>query len=169
MFSTRYTFIVTAGLAILVGGAILSPAGLEAPARGQAAAQPVRTDAQKLQGAWRIVEMEFDGQKVAKEELAQFKLVFKGEEVTYHGRLVSRGNELSYAPGVSTFSFKLGTSQKLKTIDITLENDRRNVGIYSLEDDTLKLCVSYVNERPAEFSSKGKTGVEYSVLKREPQ
>ena len=95
----------------------------------------------KLEGTWHVLSLEVDGMKIPKETIKESKLIIKGKEFT--------------------MKEKIATYKGTFSIDTSL-------GIYELDGDDLKLCLSVTTkERPTEFSAKPKSGHGFEVLKRE--
>jgi uncharacterized protein (TIGR03067 family) len=115
-------------------------------------------DMKKLQGTWKLIHDERDGEK-------------KSEEVTREDPpWVFKADKLIIGAGASTY--RLDAAKKPKTIDVTPDDaEARKVvktllGIYSIESDTLKIALS-MKERPKEFATKKGSGVVLVILKRE--
>jgi uncharacterized protein (TIGR03067 family) len=68
-------------------------------------------------------------------------------------------------------NFTLDPSKKPKAIDVTpltgKDSGRALLGIYSIEGDTLKICVATGRRTPRPTKFKGGDGVVFLVLKRE--
>jgi uncharacterized protein (TIGR03067 family) len=128
----------------------------DAPQQGDA-----HKDAEKLQGTWKVVSMEKDGKQAPDEVIREQKpWVIKGDKII---------TDEKAKDGTSTY--KLDPSKKPKAIDISHpESDVKSTpGIYALEGDTLKLCLSYPanKDRPTEFAAKKGSKVLLIVFKRE--
>lgn len=100
-------------------------------------------DAAKLQGAWTLVALETGGKPLPDEPVKAVKLrmTFKDGKVT-----TQSGGESKEG------AYKLDSAKKPKEIDVTF-GTKTSKGIYQLDGDTLKLCVSD-SERPTEFTTK---------------
>jgi uncharacterized protein (TIGR03067 family) len=107
-----------------------------------------KKDKEKLAGKWTIVSVTHDGKEddKAKEEGTA---TFEGDELTIHlGGKDHKG------------TFKIDPDKKPKEIDITPgdgpEKDKVLQGIYSLDKDELKICITHdsAGSRPTELESK---------------
>ena len=125
-----------------------------------------RSDADQLQGEWKLVYQEMDGKKLPDEKQAEM----------FHGTMDFAGDRSHYSvelPGFDfRFSYKLHPDQHPKGIDLTLTETRDGkgegqtmLGIYRLKEGTLEICHSRTN-RPTDFTAgKGSHHV-LIVLKR---
>jgi uncharacterized protein (TIGR03067 family) len=141
----------TAGLLLLVIAA--SAAGRDDP-KGQTA-----KDAEALKGKWEIVSSEFEGKPA-------------GDAYKPGTLIVIEGDDLYFTDGFSQSSkakFKLDATAKPKSIDVGVGKDKEKPakGIYSLDKDALKLCLSLEGERPKEFKTKAGDKTNLFVLKRQ--
>ncbi|MFL5342374.1 MAG: protein kinase domain-containing protein [Gemmataceae bacterium] len=116
------------------------------PPRARPAA--ARPDHELIQGKWQAISGERDGGIVLKpEELKEMTMTFAGETATVT------------QPGARhSGTFTLDQTKKPKQITVTADESekfRGNFGIYSLEGDTLKICMSDARMgRPTEFKSR---------------
>jgi uncharacterized protein (TIGR03067 family) len=99
-----------------------------------------------LQGVWRLIGFEVDGQEAFLQEHKQLRWVIKGDKVFYGGDELAR---LTLDPATTP-----------RCLDLALVKSRRvQEGIYQLDNDRLKICVGVmaegVKERPASFDNKG--------------
>lgn len=119
-------------------------------------AEDKKRDEEKIVGTWAMVSGEKGGEAAPENFVKSFRLTFKGE-----GKLTanSKGN---HAEG----TFKLDAAKKPSQLDISLEG-KSITGIYELDGDTLKLCVTEGGERPGEFKSPQGSKVMVMVLKRQ--
>jgi uncharacterized protein (TIGR03067 family) len=109
----------------------------------------LKKDRKQIEGTWRVVALEFDGNK-SNEDDAKKLTVVNGSDGTWSLR--SEGNEIS--KGISTFD----PTKKPKTIDFTPTEGggqgNQHLGIYELGEKTRKLCFAPPGkERPREFTS----------------
>lgn len=102
-------------------------------------------DKAKLQGTWNIVGFEQDGKP--SNDVKVKSLTFQGDKVT-----VSPDDPPN--PG----TFKLDATQKLPTIDITVDDGKLTLKmLYQLDGDTLKLygAKSEKGDRPKSYEEAG--------------
>jgi uncharacterized protein (TIGR03067 family) len=110
-----------------------------------------------LQGGWKLESLESEG-KPADLLDTSFWWYIKGDKVLYAGKELAT---LTVDPGTSP-----------KCFDLSFLDPKRHLeGIYTLEDDTLKICVNTAaegaKERPGEFSTKDKPGIRILTFKRD--
>ena len=123
--------------------------------------EPLDMEYVKLEGTWRVVSLEIEGMKIPEETVKDSRLIIKGKEFTMKEKIATyRGN------------FIIDPSKKPKTIDMKFtegpEKGNTSLGIYQLEGDDLKLCLTITaKDRPTEFAAKPKNGHGFEVLKRE--
>ena len=119
-----------------------------------------KKDQDAIQGAWKVESIERGGQKSTPPGVV---LVMKGENY------VVKENDQESEEG----TFKLDSEKKPKTIDfkITKGNDKgkNQVGIYSIEGDTVRICVALPgqDDRPKEIAAKEGTDHIVFVMKRD--
>ncbi len=109
----------------------------------------IKQDRKRIEGTWRIIALEINGNK-ADEADAKKLTVVNGPDGTWSLR--SEGQEIS--KGTS----EIDPAQKPKTIYFTATDGGGKVnryhGIYELGKDTRKLCFAPAGkERPTEFAS----------------
>ncbi|HEV2948380.1 MAG TPA: TIGR03067 domain-containing protein [Gemmataceae bacterium] len=127
----------------------------------------VKTETNKLQGTWRVVEAERDGVKAPGDETKKITLVIKGDKLT------AKRTENAGKPEEKNYemSFTLDPTKNPKWIDVTYTDGERkgesSLGIYELKDDSLKICMSRGTTRPMEFETKMESQRHMMVLKRE--
>jgi uncharacterized protein (TIGR03067 family) len=114
--------------------------------------EAVKKELARMQGVWKTVSVEINGQAVPEEE-------FKDDRLTIRdGAFVLRAGKSSTA-GTLT----LDPTKQPRTIDTetVLGKDKgiKSLGIYQLEGNTLKVCyVVHPNPRPTEFKTMPKSG-----------
>jgi RNA polymerase sigma factor (sigma-70 family) len=123
----------------------------------------MKTDVEKLQGTWIVATLEVEGAKVEANLFKGAKIVIKGDAFT----TISMG---------ATYkgTFKIDATSKPKKIDLMFtegpEKGNTSLGIYELDGDTWKLCLTIANkDRPKEFATKPGSGLGLETLKRETQ
>ena len=109
----------------------------------------VKKDQKQIEGRWRVVALEVNGNKSTEED-AKKLTVINGSDGTWS--LCSEGKEM--LKGTST----IYPTQKPKIIDFTpTEGDQKgqvHLGIYIMGEKTRKLCFAPPGKaRPTEFSS----------------
>jgi uncharacterized protein (TIGR03067 family) len=135
---------------------ILTVAVLMLTAVRPASAEP-KKELAELQGAWKLVSVETDGKSAeARDDFARW--VIKDNKVRYGGEVLA---ELAADPTTTP-----------KCLDLTFVNPKRTFeGVYSLDGDTMKICVNRttegVRERPLGFATKGKENLRVLVFKRD--
>ena len=114
-----------------------------------------KSDQDKIQGKWKI-ESGMRGGKAIPDERKNVTIEFTKDKMKG-----TEGEKQAFE-----MTYKLDPSKKPKAIDVDIM-DKKGLGIYSLEGDTLKICHSEVGEeRPTEFESKEGSNVTLVVLKR---
>jgi FkbM family methyltransferase len=109
----------------------------------------IKKDRKQIEGTWRVVALEVNGNKVLEEDAKKLTVV-NGADGTWS--LLSEGTEIS--KGTST----IDPTKKPKTIDFTPTDGeakgKLHLGIYELREKTRKLCFAPSGkDRPAEFAS----------------
>jgi uncharacterized protein (TIGR03067 family) len=140
-------------LSVLMATALIASASpqADAPKKGK----------DRIQGSWKIVMMEANGESATAEIVAKLKLVFKGDTLTF-----TPGE-----PGFTNYTYQLDPTTKPAGFDMThadgKDKGKTQGGIYLLQGDSLKICFGRVDERPREFTAKANSGQMMYVLKRE--
>ena len=138
----------TSHFGFLFAGALLTAIGAIAAA-DDAKDEAIKKDRKQIEGTWRVVALEVDGNR-SKEEDARKLTVVNGSDGTWSLR--SEGKEIS--KGTST----IDPTKKPKTIDLKWTegegSGKQYLGIYELGEKTRKLCFAQPGkERPTEFST----------------
>lgn len=121
--------------------------------------KPLEGDLKKIQGTWKFVTHEVDGQPAPAEQVANMEIIFTGDKfrVLADGKMVQEGTQKldgSKKPG-QIESKVTGGEQKGSTL----------LGIYELDGDTIKVCFDVSGKsRPTSF--KAKEGQFSATLKR---
>ena len=118
-------------------------------AKEDAAARP---DIELIQGQWRIVSNEKDGQQGGdpKEDLAAVRFTFKGNTL-----LIKEEKQEHEA------TFTLDPAAKLKHLDVLMKGETKKVlGIYRLAGDSLTICMVENGQRPTDFTTAKGSGRE---------
>lgn len=126
--------------------------------------EAIKKDRKKIEGTWRIVALEVNGNK-AEEQDARKLTVVNGSDGTWSLR--SEGKEISKGTTV------IDPTQQRKAIDITPNDgggkDNLYLGIYELGDKTRKLCFAPPGKpRPTEFASASGSDHIVVIFEREP-
>jgi len=125
--------------------------------------EAIKKDRKLIEGTWRIVAFEINGNK-ANEEDARKLSVVNGSDGTWS--LLSAGKEIS--KGTSTFD----PTKKPKTIDFTPTEGggkgNQHLGIYELGEKTRKMCFAPPGKkRPTEFVSAPGSEIILVMFERE--
>ena len=107
-------------------------------------------DRAALQGEWEVVSAESNGEPPPPHLLDGAKFVFSGDKLTLMGK---------------EGTYTLNAAANPRQIDF-VRGQGRQIGIYELDGDQLKLCVGPSDDRPKEFSTKPRTDHSSFVLKR---
>jgi uncharacterized protein (TIGR03067 family) len=141
----RYWSFVTSFLAVFLVAA-------EPPDANQA-----KKDLDKLQGIWTLVQMEAEGKKLPED-------AYKGVKVTFDKDKMAMGKDNQ----IETATIVLDLSKQPKWIDTTSKDGDVLQGIYQLEGDDLKICLSKKRgDRPKEFVTKSDREDSLLILKRQ--
>lgn len=144
----RY-FIISS--AILLGAVGLNMANDESPANSES----IERELAKFQGFWKVEQAFRAGEPAPAERRERMSLTFKGNQVIK--------DEDQDDPG----TVKLDPKQSPAHFDLIDKSGAASLGIYQIEGDTLKLCVTVPGEeRPKTFESTPETRAFYFVLKR---
>jgi uncharacterized protein (TIGR03067 family) len=118
-------------------------------------------DRKNIQGTWKLVALEADGQPAPPEIVAALKLVFKGNTLTF-----TRGE-----PSYTYYTFTLvPTNQPCGFTMIHADGSEKGKiqnGIYSLSGDRLKICLASGNRSPRDFKTTAGSGLGLYALERE--
>lgn len=120
-------------------------------------------DAKEMQGTWQAVNIEANGEKSPDDQIKEMSIVISGGELAV--KPDGEGRKCK---------FKLDAGKSPKTIDLVPHDGPRKgqtvVGIYSLKDGRLSLCINIFGEdpakRPTEFKTRERDGVGLLTLER---
>lgn len=118
-----------------------------------------------MAGTWRPIRAEVDGKKAPENWLKESVLTRDDA-----GKIVARRGDKIVMEGMV---IKIDATKKPKIIDAKItdgENKGKTImGIYELEDETLRVCVALPgnDERPTDFSAKAGSRRALTVYKRD--
>ena len=130
------------------------------------AGEPAKQDALKkdldgIQGTWRIVALEANGEQGPAEIVTALKFIFQGDTLT-----CAPGE-----PGFTNYKYKLDPATKSAGFDMTHADGpnkgKTQKGIYLLEGNHLKICLGSADSRPKEFTTTAMSGRTLYTLERE--
>lgn len=130
----------------IVASVIVSAPACSGPGKDEQS----KKDHAALQGEWVIVSAESNGEPPPAGLLEGAKFAFSGDNLTLLGK-----------EGI----FELDASKNPRQINF-VRGQTRQIGIYELEGDVLKLCVGPPDDRPKEFKTKPRTDHSLFVLTR---
>jgi RNA polymerase sigma factor (sigma-70 family) len=108
-----------------------------------------KSDKERIQGAWSVVSVEFNGQDVTK-AVGDMKWFCKGDRLDFSTKLL---------PDDVRITFKQESTGSPKSVDFILKNASQAEtmkGIYELKDDILKVCVHVQRPKSDRRSSRPK-------------
>ena len=148
-----------APVAVVVAAAAVVAAADDAADREAAR----KAELAKLQGTWKIVTMEIDGNKTPDNAVPESRMILKDDTfaMVSLGATLYRGN------------YRIDPSRTPKTLDIEFtegpEKGNTALGIYELDGDNWKICLTVgAKERPKAFATAAGSGLALETLRREP-
>lgn len=128
---------------------------------------PNKDDAENIEGVWKPVEIITDGKPATEELLKEERTnIIVGDQMVVGLRKDTNAHVL--------WAYRLDSAQNPKTIDMVMRfhwylgEQQTFPGIYSLEGDVLKICMSGPGDkRPTEFASKPGSTTVLWTLKRQ--
>jgi uncharacterized protein (TIGR03067 family) len=123
-------------------------------------AQDRKADRDRIQGPWALVSTQSDGKTVSADSLKarDVRMVFEGE------RVLAKMGDMSVTLG----TFALDPSRTPKAYDRTYEDGTPRRGIYTLEGETLTICIAGLGKaRPTAFATQPGDGLSLLVYTRE--
>jgi len=131
--------------------------------------EKIKDETNKLQGSWRIVSADREGQKAPEDEIKKYTIIIKGDKFAAH----RTENATKPEEKIYEMSFTLDPTKNPHWMDVTYTDGERkgesSQGIYEVKDDTLTICMSRGTSRPMEFETKPESQRHLMVLKREKQ
>jgi uncharacterized protein (TIGR03067 family) len=128
--------------------------------QGQVEPDKRKTELQKVQGIWKLVCVEANGREVPHAVINRPTFVW-----------VIKGNKITHRPEIGfkrESTFELDLTKTPNEIAVRPLNGRPKRGIYSLENDCLKVCVNKDKDQlPTEFSTKAGDGLRILVFNRQ--
>src|SRR4051812_24815847 len=118
--------------------------------------KPAAKDEDRILGTWEMVSGEKGGEPAPDKLVKTLRLTFKTE-----GKLHVQAKDED-----KDGTWKIDATKKPRQIEIMAE-DKTLEGIYELDGDNLKLCVSEGGSRPSEFKSPEGSKTMLLVLKRQ--
>lgn len=125
-------------------------------------AEAIRKDRAALQGTWKVVGSEQDGEKVPAKEIQNLFLIFKDD--TIHIREGGKTSE--------RFRYLIDPTRKIKEIDLTIQEGaqkgRTDRAIYRIEGNVLTICIQSNKDapRPREFATRERSNLWLVILER---
>jgi uncharacterized protein (TIGR03067 family) len=120
------------------------------------AADAPESDREKFQGTWVVVLGEREGVKLSEEAAGEIKVVIDGDRYRF-----SRGDRTQGG------TIRLDPTRSPKAIDVTPDDGKTVLGIYTIAGDTHKVCFAeYGAERPTSFSTEPESGRSLYVMRR---
>ena len=147
-------------LALSVG--ILRYGAIPAPPVVVVQADP-RSDLERLQGDWQVVNVERDGRVLPEDQFPFTRLKIQDDTILHVGGTLGAVHEMKV-------SFRLHPEQQPKAIDMQSEGYHTEIyyAIYALEGDTLTICRPGDDERPTELASKPGSNILLYTAQRMP-
>src|SRR5262245_35951176 len=147
-------------LLLVVGGLLAAAAVALLLAEPWFREDPVKQEMMQLQGTWRVVRAEINGQPA---DISLFQKPY-----VVQGNRILTGSAGGDDQGLV---FRVDPGQNPKTIDLIIPGGEEKAipGIYELQGDTLKLCMRWGpgKERPTEFRVKSMLEGYMAILQRE--
>lgn len=134
-------YVIVGDTGICWGFGIVDAVGQDVLKKGN----DVNAEKHQLEGTWRAIAIELGGKEIDPQELADYRLVFSGDQCSI----------VSGKRGVKC-TFTIDPSKTPKWIDVTRTADKVSwPGIYQLDGATLKVFLDRTGgKRPTEFKTK---------------
>jgi len=113
----------------------------------------------RMQGTWRVVALETEGQPMAQAMLAEARIVVSGDRFTSLGMGAIYGGTLVVDASA--------TPRRLDLVfDRGPEQGSTNLAIYELDGDTWRICLGTTASRPTRFAADPGSGCALETLSR---
>jgi uncharacterized protein (TIGR03067 family) len=112
-------------------------------------AEAIKKDKAALQGTWKVIASQQDGDRVPPDDLKDLYLIFKGDAI-----LIREGGKTD-----EKFAFNVDPSKKPKEMDLTIKfgpnKEKIDRAIYEFDGDRVRICIQSNKDspRPREFAS----------------
>ncbi len=127
--------------------------------------EAIRKDKAALQGTWKVIASEQDGEKVPADDIKDLFLIFKADAIS-----IREGGKTE-----EKFTFTLDPTKKTKEIDLTIRfgpnKGKVDRAIYQIDGDTVRICIQSNKDspRPRSFSTQANSKLWLVVLQRTKQ
>jgi RNA polymerase sigma factor (sigma-70 family) len=138
-----------------------------------------RTDTEKLQGTWEVIETRVNGETYPTHDSTDHLLVIESDKFrrTCMPKESARPKLGVYGGTIFLATFKLNTKTSPRNIDLEMSKDPEAhevcLGIYKLDGDDLMICLPYLKpceRRPTEFKAeKGSDQQLYKLRRAKPE
>jgi uncharacterized protein (TIGR03067 family) len=120
----------------------------------------MRSDLDRVQGAWTVTELEMDGQTMPADSLPDAKVVVEGNRFTTTGMGADYKGIIELNPSIRPHRFDL-------RFTTGPEKGNTNLGIYQLKGGIWKICIATRGAlRPSKFVSSPGSGIAVETLAR---
>jgi len=122
----------------------------------------IKKDRADLQGIWKVVASEDNGEKVPADDLKGLFLIFKNDAIA-----IKEGGKAE-----ERFAFLLNPAKKPKEMDLTIQvgakKGQTDRAIYQFDGDYLRICIqsNKDNARPVDFVSRRGSNTWLVVLQK---
>jgi uncharacterized protein (TIGR03067 family) len=160
MFLSKLKLIAATGLsvAVVAGGLAYYGLAVEPSAKEDKKSDKPKEDKDAIQGTWKLHAHEESGRDISdSDRLKDATFTITGDKIV-----------LEAAPGTLEIAYRLDPAAKPKAIDWDSVKGKSFKGVYSLDGDTLKICLPTddCGDRPTEVGTKEGSNTRMLVLKR---
>ncbi len=129
--------------------------------------EEVKSELKKLQGAWVVAKLTYNGEEMDSEKLGKITLAIKGDQATV---VAADRVKKEYA----RLKLTLDPRTTPKTIDMNVvlgsKKGETMEGIYEVRGDDLKICAKVIgSDRPTKFASPPGESIVLVELKRKKE